>query len=324
MPLLEAGGLSISFKGRGGPVKVVNNLSFTIGEGSFFGLAGESGSGKSLTALSLLGILPAGASAGGSIRFRGRELIGLSQEEMRSIRGREISMVFQEPMTSLNPVLKIGYQIREALQAHLRISRKEADSRVIELLSSVRIPAPEHRVNDYPHQLSGGMRQRVMIAMAIACGPSLLVADEPTTALDVTIQAQILELINTLKEERNMSVLLITHDLGTIAEHAEQVGVMYAGRLVEVSPVKEIFEGPKHPYTIGLLESIPLKGRRGTPLKPIPGSVPPPWDLPAGCKFSTRCPYVIPGCERQEPELRQVAPGHFARCIRAEEMAWRL
>ncbi len=319
--LLEIKNLFIGFGRAGGP-KVVSDINLSIAEGSVFGLAGESGSGKSMTALSIMGILPNGARAEGSIIFKGEEILNLPSEKMRSIRGRQISMVFQEPMTSLNPVLKIGYQVKEALLAHLPVSKREAHERAVELLRSVMIPSPAERMNDYPHQLSGGMRQRVMIAMAISCNPSLLIADEPTTALDVTIEAQILELINTLKTGRNMSVLLITHDLGVISRHAAIVGVMYAGRLVELSPASEIFESPRHPYTIGLLESIPFRKKKGAPLKPIPGSVPPPWGLPPGCKFSDRCAFMIPPCLQAEPALKQIAPGHLARCIRAEEIRW--
>ncbi|MDA8387194.1 MAG: ABC transporter ATP-binding protein [Nitrospiraceae bacterium] len=332
-PLLEISNLVVAFgtgpsrgtvpsRGAAGP-RIVDNVSFQIPEGGIFGLAGESGSGKSLTALSIMGILPNGAAAEGSIKFRGEEILNLPSEKMRSIRGREISMVFQEPMTCLNPVLKIGYQVKEALLAHLPISKREAHERAQGLLRAVMIPSPEARMNDYPHQLSGGMRQRVMIAMAIACNPSLLIADEPTTALDVTIEAQILDLINTLRTGRNMSVLLITHDLGVIGRHAATVGVMYAGRLLELSPAGEIFGSPRHPYTIGLMESMPFRGKRGAPLKPIPGSVPPPWGLPPGCKFSDRCAFQTPACRQAEPELREVSPGHFARCIRAEEMCLR-
>ena len=323
-PLLEIKDLDISFTHAKGGVKVVNKVAFSIPRGAIFGLAGESGSGKSLTALSIMGILPGGARAEGSIKFKGGEILNLPSEKMRSIRGKEISMVFQEPMTSLNPVLKIGYQVKEALLAHLPLSKKEAQDRAVRLLRSVMIPSPEQRINDYPHQLSGGMRQRVMIAMAIACDPLLLIADEPTTALDVTIEAQILDLIDTLRAERDMSVLLITHDLGAIARHARTVGVMYAGRIVELAPVEEIFAGPKHPYTIGLLESIPFKNKRGTPLKPIPGSVPPPWGLPPGCKFSDRCSFAIPACRQEEPALEEITAGHFSRCIRAREMRWTL
>lgn len=321
MPLLELRSLDLFFRTGGGEIAVVNDLSFSIEQGAFFGLAGESGSGKSLTALSIMGILPQGARAGGRIEFKGEDLLTLPPERMRRLRGKEISMIFQEPMTSLNPVLRVGYQVEEAILAHLPVSKKEARGMAVELLRQMKIPEPELRVRDYPHQLSGGMRQRVMIAMAIACGPSLLIADEPTTALDVTIEAQILELIDTLRAEKNMAVLLITHDLGAIAENAQTVGVMYAGRLVELSPVGAIFNDPRHPYTIGLLESIP--GKRDAALKPIPGAVPPPGALPPGCKFSDRCFFVIPGCRAAEPALREILPRHFARCIRAEELDWK-
>jgi oligopeptide/dipeptide ABC transporter ATP-binding protein len=229
-------------------------------------------------------------------------------------------MIFQEPMTSLNPVLTIGYQIAEVLTTHMKMSKKDAMDRSIELLRLVRIPSPEVRVKEYPHQMSGGMRQRVMIAMAIACDPGLLIADEPTTALDVTIQAQILELIQGIREEKKMSILFITHDLGLIAENASQVGIMYAGRLMELAATRELFSNPRHPYTIGLLESIPKK--KGTPLQPIPGVVPRPEDLPAGCKFMDRCRYAITECGAREPELREISTGHRARCIRAEEIIW--
>lgn len=321
MPLLEVRNLDISFKNGEERTSVVSGLELSLKEGGFFGLAGESGSGKSLTALSLLGILPPGATARGHLNFKGKDLLALSGEEMRRIRGREISMVFQEPMTSLNPVLRIGYQIREAIQAHKEVSREEADAQVIELLRSVKIPLPEIRMRDYPHQLSGGMRQRVMIAMAISCNPALLIADEPTTALDVTIEAQILELLENLRTERKMAVLLITHDLGIIAEYAENVGVMYAGRIVETASVREIFDNPRHPYTIGLLESLPR--RRGEALRPIPGTVPPPWALPPGCKFSDRCRYMIPACQEAEPDLLQAGGGHLARCIRMGDIHWK-
>lgn len=318
MSLLEIRGLDISFRSR--PVKVVSDSGFSIEAGSMFGLAGESGCGKSLTALAIMGILPAVFKATGAIDFRGVNLLGLEPEEMRKIRGKEISMIFQEPMTSLNPVLRVGYQIREAITAHEKISKKEADGRVIELLRSVRIPSPEVRAREYPHQMSGGMRQRVMIAMAIACGPSVLIADEPTTALDVTIEAQILELIGSLTETRNMAVLLITHDLGIIRQNARRMAVMYAGRLMEAGLSEEIFGTARHPYTIGLLQSLP--GKRGVPLRPIPGSVPKPGSLPPGCKFSDRCAFMIPECQKEEPAFREISNGHFSRCIRAEEMKW--
>ena len=320
MSLLDVRDLNIYFKSAENPVKVISSLSFSIRESEIFGLAGESGCGKSITALSIMGILPSNATADGGIFFRDKDILKLDRESMRQLRGKEISMIFQEPMTSLNPVLTIGYQIAEVLMTHLRMSRKNAMAQSIELLKMVRMPSPEIRVKEYPHQMSGGMRQRVMIAMAIACNPALLIADEPTTALDVTIQAQILELIQGIREEQRMSILFITHDLGIIAENASRVGIMYAGRLMELTDTSQIFQNPRHPYTIGLLESIPKK--RGTPLQPISGVVPRPEDLPAGCTFIDRCRYAIKECGIREPELRTIAAGHQVRCIRAEETSW--
>jgi len=320
--LLEVRDLSISFDSSSTPVNVVNRLNFFINEAEVFGLVGESGCGKSLTALAIMGLLPENAYTRGAIHFKGRDLLTLDRESMRRVRGREVSMIFQEPMTSLNPVLTIGYQISEVLFTHMGLSRKRAMEKAVDLLKAVKIPSPEIRLNEYPHQMSGGMRQRVMIAMAIACNPSLLIADEPTTALDVTIEAQILELMSSLKEERNMAVLLITHDIGVIAENAHRAAVMYAGRIVETSQVSQVLEAPKHPYTMGLLESLPK--RKGIPLRPIPGSVPRPDELPPGCKFSDRCRYMIPECQKEEPALREITPGHFARCIRSEEIRWEL
>ena len=295
-------------------MRVVSDISFDIGKAEVFGLVGESGSGKSMTALSILRILPANAFAEGNILFKDRDLLTLDEDEMRGTRGKDISIIFQEPMTSLNPVLTVGYQVAEALRAHFDISKSDAMSKAVELLRSVRIPSPEMRIRDYPHQLSGGMRQRVMIAMAIACNPALLIADEPTTALDVTIQAQILDLLQGLRKERDMAVLLITHDLSIIAEQAERVAVMYAGRIMELAPVEELFRNTLHPYTIGLLESLPDK--KGVPLKPISGFVPSPDLYPEGCKFSDRCPSVIEACIAAEPELVEVYTGHYVRCIR--------
>jgi oligopeptide/dipeptide ABC transporter ATP-binding protein len=320
--LLEVRGLDISFTTTGNPIKVVSRLTFEINEAEVFGLVGESGCGKSITALSIMGILPHNAFAEGDINFNSRNLLKLDRESMRKLRGKEISMIFQEPMTSLNPVLTIGYQIAEVLLTHTKISRSEAMSKAVELLRAVKIPSPEVRIKEYPHQMSGGMRQRVMIAMAIACNPSLLIADEPTTALDVTIQAQILDLLRGLREQIKMAILLITHDIGVIAENAERAAVMYAGRIVEISRVSNVLGAPKHPYTMGLLESLPK--RKGIPLKPIPGSVPRPDELPSGCKFSDRCPYMIADCQKEEPVLREIVPGQFARCIRSEEIKWEL
>jgi oligopeptide/dipeptide ABC transporter ATP-binding protein len=318
--LLEVRDLTISFRFPRKRLQVVSSLTFEIEAAKVFGLVGESGCGKSLAALSIMGILPHNAFAEGEILFKGRNLLALDKETMRRLRGKELSMIFQEPMTSLNPVLTIGYQVAEGLITHLGISKKEATYKAVELLKAVKIPAPETRIKEYPHQMSGGMRQRVMIAMAIACNPSLLIADEPTTALDVTIQAQILDLLRNLREQRNMAVLLISHDIGVIAENADTAAVMYAGRIMETAAVADILETPKHPYTIGLLDSLPKA--KGIPLKPIPGSVPKPEDLPPGCKFSDRCSYMIPECQREEPALREILPEHFARCIRSEELKW--
>ena len=312
MSLLELRDLHIYFRSASTAVEVVSGLNFSIGESEIFGLAGESGCGKSITALSIMGILPRNAFAKGQIFFKGKELLTLDEESKRRLRGNEMSMVFQEPMTSLNPVLTIGYQIAEVLVTHRGMSMKDALDRAVELLRSVKIPSAEVRIKEYPHQMSGGMRQRVMIAMAIACNPSLLIADEPTTALDVTIQAQILELIQRLREEHKMSILFITHDLGVIAENASRVAVMYAGKLVELADTSEIFNNPGHPYTIGLLGSVP-KGK-GIPLKPISGNVPVPEDFPAGCRYAARCPKAVDSCEEREPPFIEVSAGHFVRC----------
>jgi oligopeptide/dipeptide ABC transporter ATP-binding protein len=320
--LLEIRDLTISFKSDKKSVTVVSGLHFEINESEVFGLVGESGCGKSLTALAVMGILPHNAYAEGGIFFQQKNLLTLDNKSMRKLRGKELSMIFQEPMTSLNPVLTIGYQVAEVLITHQGISKRDAMADTVNLLKAVRIPSPEIRVQEYPHQMSGGMRQRVMIAMAIACNPFLLIADEPTTALDVTIQAQILDLLQDLREKRHMSILLITHDIGVIAENADRAAVMYAGRIVEISRVADILERPQHPYTIGLLDSLPKA--KGIPLKPIPGFVPRPDSLPRGCKFSDRCRFVVPACVQEEPVLREVLPSHFARCIRAEEMKWEL
>ena len=320
MSLLKVRDLDISFRSTNNPIKVVSCLNFEIKEADVFGLVGESGCGKSLTALSIMGILPRDAFAEGEIIFKGNNLLKLDSRSMRRLRGKELAMVFQEPMTSLNPVLTVGYQVAEVLIAHMGLSKKEAMIKTVDLLRAVKIPSPEIRIKEYPHQMSGGMRQRVMIAMAIACNPSLLIADEPTTALDVTIQAQILDLLRSLRQQRNMAILLITHDIGVIAENAKMAAVMYAGRIMEVSQVSNILGNPKHPYTMGLLESMPKT--KGIPLKPIAGSVPRPDELPPGCKFSDRCPYVIPDCRKEEPALREIVQGQFARCIRSEGIQW--
>ncbi len=301
-----------------GVAKAVDGVDLELEEGGTLGVVGESGCGKSVTALSIMRLIPdpPGKITQGEIQFAGTNLLNLSEAEMRKIRGRSISMIFQEPMTSLNPVFQIGDQISEVLRLHEGMSRKDAWDRSVEMLRLVGIPAPERRVQEYPHQLSGGMRQRAMIAMALACSPKLMIADEPTTALDVTIQAQILELMNRLQREKGMSVMLITHNLGVIAETARKVAVMYAGRVVEYAEVKPIFASPLHPYTQGLLKSIPRldedhtrKGR----LEAIPGLVPSLLELPKGCKFSNRCKYVFDKCVA-EPDLIEVAPGHLVRC----------
>ncbi|MEX1329056.1 MAG: ABC transporter ATP-binding protein, partial [Desulfobacterales bacterium] len=277
---------------------------------------GESGCGKSVTALSVMGLLPQpeGIISGGSIHFQGRDLVPLPRKELRKYTGNEISMIFQEPMTSLNPVYTVGYQICEAIRQHSRISKKAVRDHTIEMLDKVGIAEAGKRFNAYPHQLSGGMRQRVMIAMALSCNPRLLIADEPTTALDVTIQAQILELMIELNQSIGMSMIMITHDLGVVAEIAERVAVMYAGRIVETSQVVPLFTNPSHPYTWGLLGSMPWVDREQERLSPIAGIVPNPFEYPAGCKYSTRCPLVDDKCRQQEPDLIEVEPGHLSAC----------
>ncbi|MGW8273179.1 MAG: ABC transporter ATP-binding protein [Thermodesulfovibrionales bacterium] len=320
MHLLEVRGLNISFISPHAHLRVVSDLGFHIGHGEVFGLVGESGCGKSITAYSIMGLLPDMARADGEIIFKGRDLLALHRGEMRRMRGKDISMIFQEPMTSLNPVLTVGYQIAEVLTTHAGMSRTEARDAAVALLRTVKIPSPELRVREYPHQMSGGMRQRIMIAMAIACKPALLIADEPTTALDVTIQAEILKLLRDLEAERRMSVLFISHDLAIISEITQRVGVMYGGRIVETGLTEEILRAPRHPYTKGLLDSLPVSRER--PLTPIPGTVPSPAELPQGCKFSNRCRYVLEKCLAAEPELIGVGANHFSRCIRIGEIPW--
>ena len=315
--LLEVKDLKTYFLTEAGISRAVDSVSFKIFEKQVLGIVGESGCGKSVTALSILRLVPPpGLMAGGQISFRGKDLLSIPENEMESLRGNEISMIFQEPMTSLNPVFRIADQIAEVLLRHKPISRKDAYLEVIQLLRRVGIPSPEVKMFDYPHKMSGGMRQRVMIAMAIACNPSLIIADEPTTALDVTIQAQILSLLDDLRETQGMSILLITHDLGVIAEMAEQVLVMYTGRVVEHAGVKELFENPLHPYTQGLMRSMPSRviGNDRDRLKPIPGVVPSLLALPPGCKFNTRCPWSFDRCFREEPGLLEPAGGHLVRC----------
>ena len=317
--ILEVRGLRTHFETERGIVRAVDGVDITVETGLTLGVVGESGCGKTVLALSLLRLVPSppGRIVGGSVLLAGRELLSLSEEAMRRVRGREISMIFQEPMTSLNPVFRIGEQIAEVIRLHQGAARREALACSVEMLQKVGIPSPEKRVKDYPHQLSGGMRQRVMIAIALACRPRLMLADEPTTALDVTIQAQMLDVIGRLQSETGTSVILITHDLGVIAEAARDVAVMYAGRIVERSPTREIFSNPLHPYTVGLMASRPrLDGPAGrnAMLRVIPGMVPPLYDLPAGCPFQDRCPDVFSVCREKEPVLKENSEGHAACC----------
>jgi oligopeptide/dipeptide ABC transporter ATP-binding protein len=316
-PLLVVRDLRTYFFMPEGVVRAVDGVDLTVHRGSTLCLVGESGCGKSVTALSIMRLIPhpPGRIIGGQVLFQGRDLLTLSEAEMTRVRGKDISMIFQEPMTSLNPVFRVGDQVAEAVLLHEQVSRREAWHRAVEMLRRVGIPAPELRARSYPHELSGGMRQRVMIAMALACRPQLLIADEPTTALDVTIQAQILELMRQLKRDFGMSILLITHDLGVVAEMADEVAVMYAGKIVEQAPVGELFHAPQHPYTRGLLASIPtLETPKGQRLNVIKGSVPNPYRLPPGCAFVPRCPDAMPRCRTEPPPMFTPRPGHLARC----------
>ena len=322
-PLLEVRDLHTHFFTDDGVVRAVDGVSYALRAGETLAVVGESGSGKSVTALSILRLVasPPGRIVSGAILFRGADLLELSEEEMRKIRGRRISMIFQEPMTSLNPVHTCGAQIAEVVELHEGASRDASHARAIEMLKLVGIPSPEQRANEYPHQLSGGMRQRVMIAMALACTPDVLIADEPTTALDVTIQAQILDLLARLRRELGMAVLLVTHDLGVVAETADHVAVMYAGEVVEHAGVRELFARPCHPYTAGLLASLPRLGERRERLRVIPGNVPNPARFPAGCRFHPRCPVAIDRCRIEAPEPVTISGGHNSRCWRAAELA---
>lgn len=318
-PVLQVKKLKTAFVLEGKPLIAVDDVSFDVFAGKTIGIVGESGCGKSVTSLSILRLLPEPPSKvlQGEIIYSGRDLLRLNQEEMRKIRGKEISMIFQEPMTSLNPVFTIANQMMETILLHQKCTKKEARERAIDLLKQVGIPAPDKRIDDYPHQLSGGMRQRVMIAMALSCGPKVLIADEPTTALDVTIQAQILDLLRELQQKQGLGLILITHDFGVIAEMADEVVVMYAGRVVEKAPVKEVFKNPQMPYTRALLRSIPRHGIRGEKLKTIPGIVPSIANLPVGCRFQERCEFVIDSCKREEPDLRSLSEDHWVRCVRS-------
>ncbi len=318
--LLEIRGLTVQFATDDGIVHAVDGVDLGVDRGETLGVVGESGCGKSVTALSVMKLIPMppGRIVSGEILWQGRDLVPLGSDEMRAIRSKEIAIVFQEPMTSLNPVYTVGDQVAEVIRLHERLSRRAAMDKAVEMLRLVHIPHPERRIRDYPHQFSGGMRQRVMIAMALACNPRLLIADEPTTALDVTIQAQILDILSELKSRMGMAVMLITHAMGVIAETAQRVAVMYAGKVVEEAPVKELFGAPRHPYTQGLIRSIPridtaVVGRKR--LEAISGSVPPLVDPPPGCRFAPRCPHARAECLAETPPLRVVAPGHKVACV---------
>ena len=316
--LLEVSGLKTYFKDRKGQAPAVDGVDFTLRKGETLGIVGESGCGKSVTSMSILHLLPPGAQiVGGTIRFKGRDITHLSPKEMAKLRGKEIAMIFQEPMTSLNPVYTVGWQISEMIRQHEPISRKQARERAIEMLRLVNIPAPEKRVDEYPHELSGGMRQRVMIAMALSCNPELLIADEPTTALDVTIQAQILDLMRSLKKTLNTSIMMITHDLGVVAEMSDYVLVMYAGMVMEYSDVTALFNRPLHPYTQGLIKALPRLDDPKDNLYAIDGTVPSLYDLPNGCRFWPRCPYAAERCKQEVPKLYEVG-SRKVRCFRYE------
>lgn len=320
--LLEVKNLVTAFRTSKGSVQAVRDVSFHVNKGETLCIVGESGCGKSITSLSVMRLLPQnGKIESGDILLNNQSLKTLSNEKMRRLRGNDLSMIFQEPMTALNPVLTIGYQLREPLMLHHKISKKEATKQSIDLLKQVGIPDPAKRLNQYPHELSGGMRQRVMIAMALACHPALLIADEPTTALDVTIQAQILDLINDLKEKLNMGVLMITHDMGVVAEVANRVMVMYAGKKIEEGPVKEIFENPRHPYTIGLLNSVPNVDDPEFELEPIPGNMPGLDEQISGCRFHPRCKFAMDKCKTDVPPEFHVSSGHHASCWLEEKEA---
>ncbi len=321
--LLEVNDLATYFFTADGVVKAVDGVSYHVDERETIAIVGESGSGKSVSALSVMRLVasPPGRVVHGEIKFEGNDLLKLSDSDMRNIRGNEIAMVFQEPMTSLNPVLTIGYQLTEALQLHLDMSRKEANDRAANLLEMVGIPDSARRLKDYPHQFSGGMRQRVMIALAVSCNPRLIIADEPTTALDVTIQAQVLEVMKDLANEFGTAIVIITHNLGVVARYAERVIVMYAGRIIESGTAAEVYHDPQHPYTLGLLKSVPrLDEDRPDKLEAIEGLPPLVVDLPDACAFAPRCPYVIDKCHEKMPELLEIKPAHWARCIRSAEL----
>lgn len=319
--LLEVSGLCTEFVSAAGTVRAVDGISLSVRKGETLGIVGESGCGKSITSLSIMQLLPKRISriAAGQIRFEGKNMLEMPAKEVRNIRGNRIAMIFQEPMTSLNPVFKIGRQISESARFHLKLGKKEANERAVEMLRKVGIPRPEKIAEQYAHQLSGGMRQRVMIAMAMVCNPQLLIADEPTTALDVTIQAQILDLMRDLQKNEGMSILMITHDLGVVAEMCDRVVIMYAGQIVEETDVATLYNNPLHPYTQGLLASLPQLAGDNDRLSSIPGQVPNPANLPPGCRFAPRCPMVVQRCYEERPELLEIQPGHTCRCLLQQE-----
>jgi peptide/nickel transport system ATP-binding protein len=317
-PLLELKRLAVSFATDDGTVRAVDGIDLALQAGHTLGLVGESGCGKSVTSLAVMGLLPPeNSKVSGEVHFEGRNLLTIPVSELRDLRGARLAMIFQEPMTSLNPSYTIGNQIVEAIRRHQGLNAADARTRAIEMLRLVHIPSPEKRIDDYPHKLSGGQRQRAMIAMSLACGPKLLIADEPTTALDVTIQAQILDLLRGLRRDTGTAIILITHDLGVVAEMADDVAVMYAGQIVERAPVEALFARPEHPYTVGLLGSIPKLDQKRERLPSIEGRVPDMAHPPEGCRFAARCPFVEPACHEAVPPLIEVAPGHLTRCRRA-------
>ena len=321
--LLSVTDLTVDFYTDHGWERVVRSVDFSVDRGETLGLVGESGSGKSVTCMALTGLIPTppGRVASGSVRLDGRELVGLSNEELEHVRGAEVANIFQEPMTSLNPAYTVGDQIAEMVRHHKRVSKAAAWDRAVEMLDHVGIPNAAKRAKDYPHQFSGGMRQRVMIAMAVSCEPKLLIADEPTTALDVTIQAQVLEVITAMQDEVGMAVVFITHDLGVVAQVCDRVVVLYAGQVVEEAPIRDLYFRPAHPYTEGLLNSMPQLGTRSGRLASIPGSTPVPSALPEGCAFSPRCPYAIDACRAGPIPLLGVGPGRVSRCVRVDDLA---
>ena len=320
-PILKVEGLCTEFKTVDSRVRAVDGVDLELYPGETLGIVGESGCGKSVTALSIMQLLPKGVGkvVDGQILFDGKDMLKLSTKELLSLHGRDMAMIFQEPMTSLNPVYTIGYQLSEVLRYHMGMNKKDAWQKSIDLLKDVGVSRPEQIVRSYPHELSGGMLQRVMIAMGLSCNPKLLIADEPTTALDVTIQAQILELMGKLKEEYNTAILMITHNMGVVAEVCDRVIVMYAGYVVEMAEVNELFDNPSHPYTQGLLKCIPNIDEDREVLDTIEGTVPPPYAMPKGCRFAPRCPYATPECEANKPELYDIGGGHTCRCFRYKE-----